>query len=436
MSNTPYNEALAGTLIDRTIREKIVLVGVALQGDTEEAVDASLDELALLVDTAGADAVARLVQRRDAPDHTWFIGKGKVEELKQLCLAVDADTVVFDNELSPAQQYNLEKQLGRTAIDRTAVILDIFGQNAHTLEGKAQVELALLRYRLPRLRRGADAKLSQQRGGVGARFGGGETKIEVDRRRIMRRINKLERDLTALAETRALQRKGRGQSGLAAVAIVGYTNAGKSSLLNRLTQSGVLAEDRLFATLDPTTRRLSLPGGEPVLLSDTVGFINRLPHGLVESFKGTLEVAAMADYLVHVVDASAADPEGQIDAVREVLADIDAAAVPELLVINKADIAPGPAKQLLDDHPGAVVISAHTGEGIDLLLRTLGDRLRALSTVYELVVPYDRGDVLASVHREGEVVSINDGPNEWTIRARFSDASAGRLAEFLVEAEA
>ena len=201
MSNTPYNEALAGTLIDRTIREKIVLVAVADPREADEAVDASLDELELLVDTAGADVVARMVQRRDSPDHTWYIGKGKAEELKQLCLAVDADTVVFDNELSPGQQFNLEKLLGRTALDRTAVILDIFGQNAHTLEGKAQVELALLRYRLPRLRRGKDAKLSQQRGGVGARFGGGETKIEVDRRRIMRRINKLERDLASLSET-------------------------------------------------------------------------------------------------------------------------------------------------------------------------------------------------------------------------------------------
>jgi GTP-binding protein HflX len=430
VTNTPYNEALAGTLIDRTIREKIVLVAVALPREDDDAVEASLDELAQLVDTAGADTVARMVQRRDAPDHTWYIGKGKVEELKQLCLELDADTVVFDNELAPAQQYNLEKVLGRTALDRTAVILDIFGQNAHTLEGKAQVELALLRYRLPRLRRGADAKLSQQRGGVGARFGGGETKIEVDRRRIMRRINKLERDLDALAETRALQRKGRGLSGLASVAIVGYTNAGKSSLLNRLTQSGVLAEDRLFATLDPTTRRLSLPGGEPVLLSDTVGFISRLPHGLVESFKGTLEVAAQADYLVHVVDADAPDPAAQIDAVRTVLGEIDAAAVPELLVFNKADLAPGTAKELVDDHPGSVAISAATGEGIDLLLRTLGDRLRALSVVYQLVVPFDRGDVLAAVHREGEVVSVADGETAWTIRARLSDASAGRLAEF------
>lgn len=430
MSNTPYNEALAGTLIDRTIREKIVLVAVGLPGHHEEEVDASLDELALLVDTAGADVVARMVQRRDSPDHTWYVGKGKAEELKQLCLAVDADTVVFDNELSPAQQYNLEKLLGRTAIDRTAVILDIFGQNAHTLEGKAQVELALLRYRLPRLRRGADAKLSQQRGGVGARFGGGETKIEVDRRRIMRRINKLERDLDNLAETRSLQRKGRSRSGLASVAIVGYTNAGKSSLLNRLTDSGVLVEDRLFATLDPTTRRLALPGGEPVLLSDTVGFINRLPHGLVESFKGTLEVAAMADYLVHVVDASAPDPIGQIDAVHEVLGEIDAAAVPELLVFNKADLAPGAAKEFVADHPGSVAISAVTGEGIEEFLRALSDRLRALTVVYELVIPYERGDVMASVHREGEVVSVGDGVDAWTVRARLSDASAGRLSEF------
>jgi len=432
---TPYDEALAGTLIDRTIREKIVLVAVAGPGDDDEAVDASLDELALLVDTAGADVVARLVQRRDAPDHTWYIGKGKAEELKQLCLAVDADTVVFDNELSPGQQYNLEKLLGRTAIDRTAVILDIFGQNAHTLEGKAQVELALLRYRLPRLRRGKGAKLSQQRGGVGARFGGGETKIEVDRRRIMRRINKLERDLASLAETRSLQRKGRSRSGLASVAIVGYTNAGKSSLLNRLTESGVLAEDRLFATLDPTTRRLSLPGGEPVLLSDTVGFISRLPHGLVESFKGTLEVAAMADYLVHVVDVTAPDPEGQITAVREVLDEIDAAAVPELLVFNKMDVEPGVAKELVERHPGSVAVSAATGEGIEEFLRALADRLRALTVVHELVVPYDRGDVLAAVHREGEVVSVADGDTEWTIRARLSDASAGRLTEFLVGAD-
>jgi len=430
--STPYQEALGSTLIDRSIRERIVLVGVTLPGGDEEQTDASLDELELLVDTAGADVVARVVQRRDAPDHTWYIGKGKAEELRQVCLAVDADTVVFDNELSPAQQYNLERLLSRTAIDRTAVILDIFAQNAHTLEGKAQVELALLRYRLPRLRRGADAKLSQQRGGVGARFGSGETKIEVDRRRIMRRITKLESDLRELAATRELQRKSRSRSGLANVAIVGYTNAGKSTLLNHLTNAGVLVEDRLFATLDPTTRRLSLPGGEPVLLTDTVGFVRRLPHGLVEAFKGTLEVAARADYLIHVVDAAAPDPEAQIAAVREVLEEIHAAAVPELLVVNKIDIAPGEAKEIVADHVGSVAVSAVTGEGIEHFLRVLGDRLRALTTVIELVVPYGRGDVLAAIHREGEVVSTTEESSGMRVRARLSDASTGRLADFVV----
>ena len=430
--NTPYQEALGATLIDRSIREKIVIVGVQLPGATEESVDASLDELELLVDTAGADVVERLVQRRDAPDHTWYIGKGKVDELKEICLAVDADTVVFDNELAPAQQFNLEKVLGRTAIDRTAVILDIFGQNAHTLEGKAQVELALLRYRLPRLRRGKSANLSQQRGGVGARFGGGETKMEVDRRRIMRRITKLEGDLRSLAATRDLQRKSRRSSGLASVAIVGYTNAGKSTLLNTLTDAGVLTENRLFATLDPTTRRLALPGGEPVLLSDTVGFVRSLPHGLVEAFKGTLEVAALADYLVHVVDASAPDPDGQIAAVRDVLSEIDAAEVPELIVFNKIDLTPDIARDLVDDHVGSVGVSAVTGQGIELFLRTLADRLRALTTVFDLLIPYERGDVLASVHREGEVVSTTEDPDGFRVRARLSDASAGRLSEFVV----
>lgn len=434
--SSPYSEALGSTLIDRTIREKIVLVGVTLPGSTDDDTEASLDELEQLVDTAGADVVGRIVQRRDAPDHTWFIGKGKVEELRLLCLAVDADTVVFDNELHPAQQFNLEKLLGRTAIDRTAVILDIFAQNAHTLEGKAQVELALLRYRLPRLRRGSGAKLSQQRGGVGSRFGGGETKIEVDRRRIDRRIRSLEAELRALADTRELQRKRRGRSGLAEVTIVGYTNAGKSTLLNRLTSAGVLAEDRLFATLDPTTRRLSLPGGEPVLLTDTVGFVRRLPHGLVEAFKGTLEVAATADLLVHVVDASAADPEGQIAAVREVLAEIDADRVPEFLVINKADLAPDAAAEVVSAHPGAVAVSAVTGAGIDLMLATLGDRLRSLSSVTELFVPWERGDVIASVHREGQVVSASEGSTGMRIRARLSAESLGRLAEWIVDVDA
>ncbi len=429
----PYQEALGATLIERTKRERIVLVGVTLPGHTDDDTEAGLDELALLIDTAGADEAGRLVQRRDAPDHTWFIGKGKVEELKQLCLAVDADTVVFDNELSPAQQFNLEKLLGRTALDRTAVILDIFAQNAHTLEGKAQVELALLRYRLPRLRRGNKANLSQQSGGVGTRTRGtGETKLEVDRRTLTKRISRLEHDLAELRETRHLQRKSRGRSGLAAVTIVGYTNAGKSTLLNRLTQAGVLVEDRLFATLDPTTRRLSLPGGEPVLLTDTVGFVRRLPHGLIESFKSTLEVASEADFLVHVVDASAADPEGQIRAVREVLAEIDADQVPELIVFNKADLVPDVAKELVADHEGSVAVSAVSGAGIDDFLGTLADRLRAIAAPVELLIPYERGDVLAAVHREGEVVSSAHEEGGVRVRARLADASAGRLAEFVV----
>ncbi len=430
MSN-PYQEALGATLIERTFRERIVLVGVTMGGQTDDETEEGLDELSLLIDTAGADEAARITQRRDSPDSTFYIGKGKVDELKEVCLALDVDTVVFDNELSPGQQYNLEKALGRTALDRTAVILDIFAQNAHTLEGKAQVELAMLRYRLPRLRRGAKAGLSQQGGGIGTR-GPGETRLEVDRRRIMRRITKLEQDLVALRHTRQTQRKSRGRSGLASVVIVGYTNAGKSTLLNSLTRAGVLVEDRLFATLDPTTRRLSLPGGEPVLLTDTVGFIRQLPHGLIESFKSTLEIAAEADMLVHVVDASAVHPEQQITAVREVLAEIGADQVPEFFVFNKADLVDDWGASLVEDHQGAVAVSALRNEGLEVMMRRLADRMRAITQVTELMVPYDRGDILASIHREGEVVMSELEDGGMRIRARLSSASEGRLREFVV----
>lgn len=429
--NTPYQEALGATLISRGIRERIVLVAVTMSDRNDDETQESLDELAQLINTAGADEVARITQRRTSPDSAYYIGKGKAEELKELCLSLDSDTVVFDNELSPAQQFNLEKLLGRTALDRTAVILDIFAQNAHTLEGKAQVELALLRYRLPRIRRGAKAGLSQQGGGIGAR-GPGETKLEVDRRRITERISRLDRELDGLQRTRAEQRKSRERSGLGAVAIVGYTNAGKSSILNRLTSAGVLVENRLFATLDPTTRRLALPGGEPVLLSDTVGFVRRLPHGLIEAFKSTLEVATTSDLLVHVVDASAIDPYGQITAVREVLAEIGAQNVPELLVINKADLDPDAAKRLVAEHRGAVAFSALTGFGVNELLLAIGDRMRALTTVIELLIPYDRGDIVATVHREGEVVSTSNEESGMRLRARLADASAGRLSQFVV----
>lgn len=429
--NTPYQQALGSTLISRGVRERIILVGVTLPGRSADETEESLDELAQLIDTAGADEVARISQRRDAPDSAYYIGKGKAEELKELCLALDSDTVVFDNELSPAQQFNLEKLLGRTALDRTAVILDIFAQNAHTLEGKAQVELALLRYRLPRVRRGAKAGLSQQAGGIGTR-GPGETKLEVDRRRIGERISRLDRELDDLQKTRQVQRKGRERSGLGSVTIVGYTNSGKSSLLNRLTNAGVLVENRLFATLDPTTRRLVLPGGEPVLLSDTVGFVRRLPHGLIEAFKSTLEVAVNSDLLLHVVDASAVDPNGQIAAVRGVLAEIGADQVPELLVVNKSDIDPDAAKRLVYEHHGAVAFSAMTGDGLNDLLLAIGDRMRTLTTVVELLIPYDRGDIVATVHREGEVVSISNEDRGVRVRARLAGASAGRLNEFVV----
>jgi GTP-binding protein HflX len=289
------------------------------------------------------------------------------------------------------------------------------------------------------MRRGASASFSQQAGtggsGGGSRIatrGPGETKLETDRRRIDRRISRLESELKELQRTRKLQRKSRDRSGLASATIVGYTNAGKSTLLNRLTQAGVLVEDRLFATLDPTTRRLSLPGGEPVLLTDTVGFVQRLPHGLVEAFKSTLEVVAEADLLIHVVDASAPDPDSQIGAVRTVLAEIGADRVPELLVVNKTDIAPDAAKRLLAEREGAVALSARTGDGVDDLLRTMSDRLRSLARVTELLVPYERGDVLASIHREGEVVSTSNTEGGIRVRARLGDASAGRLADFVV----
>jgi GTPase len=417
-------------LIERTFRERIVLVGVTVPPNHEDDTERSLDELALLVDTAGADEVARVVQRRTKLEPATFIGKGKATELRELADDLDADTVVFDNELTPAQQFNLEKLLGRSALDRTAVILDIFAQNAHSQEGKAQVELAQLRYRLPRLRgRGSD--LSQQGGGIGTR-GPGETQLEVDRRRLVRRVHKLEADLRDIGRHRATQRKSQRKSRLSRVAIVGYTNAGKSTLLNRLTDAGVLVEDRLFATLDATTRRLDLPGGEPVLLTDTVGFVRKLPHQLVEAFRSTLDVVVDADLLVHVVDSSAPDPTEQIEAVRTVLAEIDAASVPELLVFNKADANRAEANRLAHTHPGSVAVSARTGDGVDDLLVAIGDRLRAATAVVELAVPFDRGDVLASVHREGEVLLEQAEAGGMRLRARLDPAAATRLREFVV----
>ena len=417
------------TLIERRFRERIVLVGVVFPWTSAPTVDADLDELALLVGTAGADVVARVVQRRDRPDPATFVGRGKAEELHLLSESVDADTVVFDDELTPAQQRNLETLLGRTAIDRTAVILDIFAQNARSQEGKAQVELALLRYRLPRLR-GRGRAFSQQAGGIGTR-GPGETQLEVDRRRLVGRMTRLEADLRRLTGTRRTQRRSRVRSRQRDVSLVGYTNAGKSTLLNQLTDAGVLVEDRLFSTLDPRTRRLAMPGGETVLVTDTVGFVRKLPHQLVEAFRSTLEVVRESDLLVHVVDASAPEPELQIDAVRTVLEEIDAADVPELLVVNKADRAPVAAARVAGAHPGAVVVSARTGDGLPGLLVAVGDRLRSADRVVELVVPFERGDVLAAVHREGEVVGESHGEGATVVHVVLDAAGRARFSEFV-----
>jgi GTP-binding protein HflX len=418
------------TLIDRRVRERIVVVGMVRWPHSGEEVEASLDELALLVDTAGADVVARTVQRRESPDPATYVGSGKAKELQEISEAVDADTVVFDDELTPAQQRNLEKILGRTAIDRTAVILDIFAQNAHTAEGEAQVELAQLRYRLPRLR-GKGVTLSQQVGRIGTR-GPGETQLEVDRRRLVRRMSRLEVELRQLEATRRTQRRARTRSARRSVTLVGYTNAGKSTLLNTLTEADVLVEDRLFATLDPRTRRLPLPGGEQVLCSDTVGFIRKLPHQLVRAFHSTLEVVGESDLLVHVVDASSPDPEAQIEAVRTVLAEIDADRVPELLAFNKRDLVPDLVPRLLGDHPGAVAIAASTGGGVPELLEAVAHRLRSGDRFVEMVVPYARADVIAALRREGEVLEEHYEPDGARLRARLDEPSARRWADFVV----
>jgi GTPase len=417
-------------LIERHRRETVVLVGVAIPPVSVDEAEASLDELAALADTAGADEAERVLQRRTEPDAATFVGKGKAEELRDISNVVDADTVIFDDELSPAQSRNLEKILGRTAIDRTALILDIFAQHAHTPAGKAQVELAQLRYRLPRLR-GRGITLSQQAGRIRTR-GPGETQLEVDRRRLVRRVTKLESELKELTKNRRTQRKARARSRLPTVTIVGYTNAGKSTLLNRLTDAGVLVEDRLFATVDPTTRRLELPGGERVLLTDTVGFVRKLPHQLVQAFRSTLDEVAEADLLIHVVDASTPDPAGHMDAVHKVLREIGADDVPELLVFNKADQADlDDARRLVDRNPGSVLVSATTGDGIDRLLAAVGDRLRSMTHVVELVVPYDRGDVVAAVHRQGEVVSECHDPEGTRLWARIRPEDLGRFHEFV-----
>lgn len=423
---------LPSTLIDRTFRERIVLVGVIFPDSSAAELDKELDELALLVDTAGADVSARVVQRRDRPDPATFLGSGKVQELKEICLAVDADTVVFDHNLSPAQQRNLEKLLGRTAIDRTAVILDIFAQNARSPEGKAQVELALLRYRLPRLRR-AGGSLSQQAGGIGTR-GPGETQLEVDRRRLVNRMHKLEKELDVVERTRDIQRQSRKRGRHREVTLVGYTNAGKSTTLNQLTNADVPAEDRLFVTLDPRTRQYQMQGGETILFTDTVGFLSKLPHELVRAFKSTLDSVRLADLLIHVVDGSAENAEEQIEAVRIVLNDIGAGEVPELMVFNKADVEPSWTAELVARHEGSLAVSALTGMGMDRLVETVGDRLRSGDRIISLRLPVERGDLIAAAHREGDVVAQENEDDFVILHVVLDDVGSARFAEWRIPA--
>jgi GTP-binding protein HflX len=421
---------LTATEVDLgVVRQRALLVGTTYGTDTLEEAEASLAELALLADTAGAEPVHAEMQRRRTPDPATYIGKGKAEELQGVAQALDIDVVIFDDELTPAQQRNLERMFAVDVVDRVALILDIFAQHATSQEGSVQVELAQLRYRLPRLR-GRGLQLSQQGAGIGTR-GPGETQLEVDRRRLLRRMSKLERDLIGLAATRATQRKARKRRDIPHVALVGYTNAGKSTLLNRLTHAGVLVQNQLFSTLDPTVRRLHLPGGETVVLSDTVGFVRRLPHQLVEAFRSTLEEVVDADLLVHMVDASATDTEALIHAVNTVLREIDADDVPRLLVWNKSDLADEDTlKILLNAYPGSVAISAATGAGMPDLLVAIGDRLRALAHISEFVVPYERGDVLAALHRAGEVLIEVHGDQATRVRARLPEAVAGRFSEY------
>ncbi|HET9311359.1 MAG TPA: GTPase HflX [Actinomycetota bacterium] len=395
------------------VREKAVLVGVGPGID-----EGDLDELAALADSAGAQAMDRVVQSRHEPDPSTYIGRGKLEEVHAAVHRHGADSVILDQELTPGQLRSLEERLGVKVIDRTALILDIFALHARSREGKAQVELAQLNYLLPRLRGWGEA-MSRAGGGVGTRFGGGETKMEVDRQHIGRRIAKLRRELKALAGTRATKRSRRQASGIPQAAIAGYTNAGKSTLLNRLTGADTVVADQLFATLDPTVRRLKLPGGRRCTISDTVGFVSKLPHDLVEAFRSTLEEVTLAELVVHVADASSRDLADQIDAVRGVLEDIGAGSIPEVLVLNKIDALGGSERaRAARRYPGSVPVSALTGEGIEGLLEVLEATLPHPPVAVELLVPYGREDVTALLYRESEVLSTTHDAEGTVVQAR------------------
>ena len=408
--------------------EKVVLIGVWTSGDFDET-QRSLGELALLAETAGSQVLDVLVQRRDRPDPATYIGSGKLQELHQIVMSTGADTVICNGELSPSQLSKMEKVVKVKVIDRTWLILDIFAQHARSREGKAQVSLAQMQYMLPRLRGWGDA-LSRQSGGIGTR-GPGETKLESDRRRIGKSMSKLRREIKEMGVARNTQRAQRRRSNVPSVAITGYTNAGKSSLLNCLTSAGVLVENALFATLDPTVRQAKTPGGREFTLADTVGFVRDLPHQLVEAFRSTLEEVGASDLILHVVDGSDPDPEGQLSAVRKVLADIDAHKISELVVINKADAAdPFVIDRLKLREKNSIAVSALTGEGIPELIALIEAQLPFPQIDIKATIPYDRGDLLARAYREGNVLSRTDTEIGTVIIAKVPQPLANVLQEY------